>query len=153
MSQDVTPWFAEIKALKQQVTDLQVQLQQAYLSTDNWQKRYEVEAQQRRVEIQQAQQIREQLLQEIQRLKGNVPLAEADQTQAMALRAEMDPAMTATELRERWVAVVLERDRLAAALEQEQAHHAATRRDLTTALGDAIARLTQGQDAADRPMD
>lgn len=143
MSQDVTPWLAEIQSLKQQVADLQSQLQQAYLSTDNWQKRYEVEAQQRRLETQQAQQAQQYLQQEIQRLKGNAPLAEADRAAAIARWRELDPAMTLIELRDRLVAVLMERDRLAAALEQEQAQHMATRQDLTLALGDAIERLTK----------
>jgi chromosome segregation ATPase len=143
MSQDVTPWLAEIQALKQQVADLQSQLHQAYVSTDNWQKRYEVEAQQRRLEIQQAQQTQQHLQQELQRLKGNAPLAEADRAEAIARWQDLDPAMTLLELRDRLVAVLVERDRLAAALEQEQAQHIATRQDLTLALGDAIERLTK----------
>lgn len=143
MSQDVTPWLAEIQTLKQQIADLQSQLQQAYLSTDNWQKRYEVEAQQRRLETQHAQQAQQNLQQEIQRLKGNAPLAEGDRAEAIARWKELDPTMTLIELRDRLAAVLVERDRLAAALEQEQAQHIVTRQDLTLALGDAIERLTQ----------
>ncbi len=145
MSQDVAQWLAEIQALKQQIADLQTQLQQSYQSADNWQKRYEVEAQQRRIEVQQAQQTIDALQQDIQRLKGNVLLEDAEQSQILALQTGIDPATPPAELRQRLVAVMLERDRLTESLAQEQATHAATRRNLTTALGDAIDLLAKEQ--------
>jgi hypothetical protein len=141
MSQDVAQWLAEVKALKQQVADLQAQLQQAYLSTDNWQRRYEIEAQQRRVEVQQAQQTFDALQQEMQRLQGNVALPDTDP--GSALHWEIDPSLPPEELRRRLGTVLQERDRLAATLAQEQASHEETRRNLTTALGDAIALLSK----------
>jgi len=52
--------------------------------------------------------------------------------------------LSPTELKERLVAVLAERDRLAQALEAEQANHAQTRKSLTTALGDAIDMLSKG---------
>ncbi len=145
MSQDVAQWLAEIKVLKQQISDLQAQLQQAYLSTDNWQRRYEIEAQQRRVEVQQAQQALDAHQQEIQRLQGNVDLTAADQ--ADALQHQLDPAISPEELRRRLVAVLMKRDRLTAALAKEQEAHEETRHNLTTALGDAIALLSKGKAA------
>ena len=50
MTQDVTQWLDEIKALKQQLVEMRQEREEAYASAINWQQRYETEAQQRRVE-------------------------------------------------------------------------------------------------------
>jgi phage shock protein A len=143
MSQDVAQWLAEIKSLKQQMADLQTQLQQSYQSADNWQRRYEVEAQQRRIEVGQTQDTVAQLQREILRLQGHAQIADDEQAEIVAMQAGIDATTPPEELRQRLVAVIIERDRLAAALLQEQTTHAETRRNLTTALGDAIDLLAK----------
>jgi len=143
MSQNVTQWLAEIQALKQQLADAQQEREQAYTSAANWQRLYETEAQQRRSEVTLARQKIEALSQEIQQLKGTLQADAEAGTIGAERQAELE-SLSPTELKERLVAVLAERDRLAQALEAEQANHAQTRKSLTTALGDAIDMLSKG---------
>ena len=50
MTQDVRQWLDEIKRLKQQLAQTQLDLNAAVESSDQWRQRYNTEAQQRRQE-------------------------------------------------------------------------------------------------------
>jgi hypothetical protein len=117
MSQEVVQWLNQIKALQQTAADLQQALDESKASGDQWRQRYEMEAQQRRQE------------------------AAAQQAKVAELSASIDalnkPVATSD--------LATERDRLAAELATEKASHEQTRKDLTTALSDAMELLSKGK--------
>jgi septal ring factor EnvC (AmiA/AmiB activator) len=117
MSQDVVQWLNQIKALEQQVTELQAALAQSNASGDQWRQRYDTEAQQRRQE--------------------SVAM-QAETAQLTAAIAQLKTTATPTDLES-------ERDQLAASLAAEKASHEQTRKDLTTALSDAMELLSKGK--------
>lgn len=141
MSQNVTQWLDEIKALKQQLAEARQEREEAYASSANWQRLYETEAQQRRLEANLARQTIEALQQEVQQLRGRL----SPNRDAAVVHADIQQSVEAlaseTEVRSRLVEALAECDRLATALQSEQENHAQTRKSLTTALGDAIAAL------------
>jgi predicted RNase H-like nuclease (RuvC/YqgF family) len=141
MSQDVSQWLAEIKALRQQLAVAQQEREQAYSSAANWQRLYETEAQQRRTDAAQAKQTINTLKLQIQQLKGNFPQGETGTETLPAIEAEVYQLKTSEALRQKLIQTLAERDRLIEALKTEQANHAQTRKGLTTALGDAIDML------------
>lgn len=145
MSQDVTQWLDEIKALQQRLAEAQEEREAAYASAINWQRLYETEAQQRRSEARTARQTIAALQQEIDQLKGYSPPAsgETGETVESPAQALVDGLTTETDLRSRLLQALQECDRLTQALQMEQADHAQTRKNLTTALGDAIATLSK----------
>lgn len=142
MTQDVTQWLDEIKALKQRLAEAQQEQETAYASAINWQRLYETEAQQRRSEAKVARQTIAALQQEVNQLKGHFPGASEAIVESPA-QALVDSLTTEAELRSRLVQALQECDRLTQALQSEQADHAQTRKNLTTALGDAIATLSK----------
>jgi DNA repair exonuclease SbcCD ATPase subunit len=143
MSQDVTQWLAEIKALKQQLAEAQQQQQQAYASAANWQRLYETEAQQRRTEANLAKQTIAELQQKLQKLQ-NYTTSEASTSDTIAShQSEVAEINSVEDLRARLLETLAERDRLLQALKTEQTNHDQTRRGLTTALGDAIDLLSR----------
>jgi hypothetical protein len=117
MSQEVVQWLNQIKALQQTAADLQQALDESKTSGDQWRQRYEMEAQQRRQE------------------------AAAQQAKVAELSASIDalnkPVATSD--------LAAERDRLTAELATEKASHEQTRKDLTTALSDAMELLSKGK--------
>ncbi|MDG2990924.1 hypothetical protein L3556_08285 [Candidatus Synechococcus calcipolaris G9] len=139
--------------LGQQVKYLQEQLRIAQNRAAEWQKRYEVEAQQRR---QDAELHRQTLLNSkssapnysANRLtlppsaseSGERAIADgvANEIQAQVL-GETDPVTLQAQL----IQALLDNQRLTQALESERASHAKTRQSLTTALGDTIETLQQ----------
>jgi DNA repair exonuclease SbcCD ATPase subunit len=135
MSQNVSQWLDEIKGLKQRLSAAQQEREEAYASAINWQRLYETEAQQRRIEAETARQTIAALQQELQQFKGDPA-----QTQAR-IQANVDRLNSEVEVRSRLVQALAECDRLAQALETEQTNHIQTRKSLTTALGDAIDAL------------
>ncbi|MBW4473187.1 MAG: hypothetical protein KME45_22835 [Stenomitos rutilans HA7619-LM2] len=143
MTHDVSQWLTEIKALRQQLAEAQQDREQAYTSAANWQRLYETEAQQRRQEAARTRQTIADLTQELQQLKGTLPLEEGIPTDASAIQAEVEKLQTVTALQQKLLEALTERDRLAQALKLEQANHAQTRKGLTTALGDAIDMLSK----------
>jgi seryl-tRNA(Sec) selenium transferase len=143
MSQDVTQWLAEIKALKQQLTEAQQEQQQAYASAANWQRLYETEAQQRRTEANLAKQTIAELQQKLQKLQNYTTSGERSSDTVASHQSEVAEINSAEELRARLLETLTERDRLLQALKTEQANHDQTRRGLTTALGDAIDLLSR----------
>jgi predicted nucleic acid-binding Zn-ribbon protein len=116
MSQEVVQWLNEIKDLKQQISQLQVELANSEASGDKWRKLYETEAQQRRQDAQQAQQ------------------------QIADLEAQVQTIVQGREAS----ALEKECDRLMAALAEEKADHEQTRKNLTTALADAMELISKG---------
>lgn len=158
MTQNVTQWLEEIQALKQQLVEAQKEQAEAYASAINWQRLYETEAQQRRVEADLARQTIEALQQQVQDLQtrslpgeGN-PIYPPDiQAHIQAqVQVAVDRLKTEAELRTGLVQALAECDRLTQALKLEQTNHAQTRKSLTTALGDAIDALSKQEKAEGR---
>jgi predicted nucleic acid-binding Zn-ribbon protein len=117
MSQEVVQWLTQIKALQQDVAGLQQALADSQERGNKWRQLYETEAQQRR----------------------DAAIAHATELEQLtATIAQLQTPMDATE-------VAQERDRLAASLATEKANHEQTRKDLTTALSDAMELLSKGK--------
>lgn len=143
MSQDVTQWLAEIKTLQQQLATARQERDEAYNSSTNWRKLYETEAQQRRNEVYQAQQTIETLKLELAKLKGNSSSSANLAAPTTEFQSQVEQLQTPEALRIRLLEVLQEREQLAQSLKAEQSNHAQTRKSLTTALGDAVDRLTK----------
>ncbi len=146
MTQNVTQWLDEIKALKQQLIEMRQEREDAYASAINWQQRYETEAQQRRIEAKLTQQTMEMLQQEIRQLKGRMQPDESGTGRTPEIQAAVGELQTEAELRSRLIQALIECDRLTQDLQAEQANHIHTRKSLTTALGDAIGTLAKGKE-------
>jgi predicted RNase H-like nuclease (RuvC/YqgF family) len=136
MSQEVVGWLKEIKNLQQQVKAAQVSEQSAHASADNWRKRYEIEAGQRRDEVQTLQATIAQLKAELDRAQN--PLASE-----MEVESSIAQIQTVPELQAKLIEVWSDRNQLAQDLETEQVNHIETRKSLTTALGDAVEMLAK----------
>jgi predicted nucleic acid-binding Zn-ribbon protein len=117
MSQEVVQWLNEIKALKEQVAALQQALADSNASADKWRQLYETEAQQRRQESAAMQQ-------QIEELQGTI----------VALQQAASPSQLQQE-----------RDRLTESLAAEKSLHEKSRKDLTTALSDAMELISKGK--------
>ncbi len=117
MSQAVVQWLNQIKALEQQVADLQAELAESNASGNQWRQRYDTEAQQRRQEA---------------------VAMQAETAQLTGTIAQLQTVVAPSEL-------AAERDRLAASLATEKTSHEQTRKDLTTALSDAMELLSKGK--------
>jgi outer membrane usher protein FimD/PapC len=148
MSQDVIQWLAEIQSLRQQLAEAQREREEAYASAANWRQRYETEAQQHRAEAILNQQTIEKLKLEFQQLKNISSTATVAPTIVEQIRIEVQSLQAPEELRDRLIEALIERDRLIQSLKIEQAAHTQTRNNLTTALGDAIDRLSKEQNWA-----
>lgn len=152
MTQNVAQWLAEIKSLKQQLAEAHRERDEAYASAANWQRLYETEAHQRRVEANLARQTIAGLEQEVQQLQQRPAYRASDSTKAHWSPAEADLPETVTELKARLMTTLAECERLAQSLKAEQDNHAHTRKSLTTALGDAVEMLSRYQhQATDEP--
>ncbi|MBD0362212.1 MAG: hypothetical protein ICV55_05455 [Coleofasciculus sp. C3-bin4] len=144
MSNDVTQWLAQIKALKQQLADSVSDRDAAYESAANWRQLYTNEAQQRRTEARLAQEQIESLKAQIQQLQGDSSRLKADDPEAAsAIEQEVAQLQTLEELKAKLKEVLAERDRLMDALKIEQTNHAQTRKSLTAVIGDTIDQLTK----------
>lgn len=144
MSNDVTQWLAQIKALKQQLAETISDRDTAYESADNWRQLYNTEAQQRRTEARLAQQQVETLKAEIRQRQGESSQLKADDPEAAsAIEQELAKMQTVEELRTKLKDIMVERDRLLDALKTEQTNHAQTRKSLTTVIGDTIDQLSK----------
>jgi len=141
--QELTQWLTEIKALKQQLSEMQQDLNAVNESAANWQRLYNTEAQQRRTENHNTQQQIENLKQQIQSLSGLVESENEDPIIVESRRAEVAQLQTVEELQAKLIAVIGDRDRLIAALKTEQENHIQTRKSLTTAIGDTLDILTK----------
>lgn len=139
MAQELTPqWLAEIKALKQQIAELQVERDAAWQSAEKWRKLYNTEAEQRRSDAQMAQQTIESLKKQIEQIKGIEAELLDNPTAITAIQQEVEQIQSVGELKTQLIAVIKERDRILQVLKTEQDNHSQTRKSLTTALGDAI---------------
>nr|MBA3924600.1 hypothetical protein [Nostocaceae cyanobacterium] len=115
----------------------------AWESAEKWRQLYSTEAQQRRTETKLSQQAIASLKAEIDQLRGlpEVPIHEDASTSDV--QQEIAQLQSIDELKAKLVTVLSERERLLQALKSEQTNHSQTRKSLTTALGDAIDRLTR----------
>ncbi|MCU0549180.1 MAG: hypothetical protein MUC48_07515 [Leptolyngbya sp. Prado105] len=143
MSQEVVGWLKEIKDLQQQVKAAQVSEQTAHASADNWRKRYEIEAEQRRAEVQTLQATIAQLQTELDRIKNLPAASEAE------VETAISDIQTVPDLQAKLIEVVRDRNQLAQDLKTEQFNHLETRKSLTTALGDAVEMLSNLKAAQD----
>jgi len=145
-SLDLQPWLAEIDALKQQVETAQRDAATARESADRWRQLYTQEAQQRRRDLEDAQQTVDRLRSELAQFKDGTGAtvravdriaAEVADLSVDELRDRLAAALTRVEtLTDRHAA--LETD-----LDLERAEHAKTRSDLTAALGDTVEVFAQ----------
>jgi hypothetical protein len=138
---EIVQWLNEIKDLKQQLQEARQAEEAAHASADNWRKRYEIEAQQRRTEAELMQQtigeLRSQLaiVQNLPQPSADAPIAQAE------IEQTVEHLDSVADLKAKLLEIWAERDRLAHDLKVEQTEHAQTRKNLTTALGDAVDML------------
>ena len=143
MSNEVSQWIAEIKALREQLAEAHRDRDAALDSVAHWSQLYNREAEQRRAEAKALQQEIELLKGEIERLKADFS-SQADNTiDGSANSTEIEQLQTVEECKQKLIEISIERDRLLQALKAEQASHAKTRQNLTTALGDTIDLITK----------
>ncbi len=152
MNHDVTQWLAEIKALKQQIAEVERQREEAYASADRWRDLYNTEAQQRRNEVKRNQETIAELHLEIQRLQERFHAAQSQQGQVLEAIAQEAAQQGEQALKAKLLETLNERDRarteierLTTALETEKASHEQTRKTLTMALGDTVDLLSKGR--------
>ncbi|MEH2160156.1 MAG: hypothetical protein V7K38_03715 [Nostoc sp.] len=151
MNQDFTQqWLTEIQELREQMATLQSDRNTAWESTQKWRQLYNTEAEQRRTDAQLSQQAIASLKADLHKLRGFEVETLAAETSVTTIQKEIEQLKSVEELQAKLIAVIKERDRLLQALKTEQDNHAQTRNSLTTALGDAIDRLTQERAAAEK---
>lgn len=145
MSQDVSQWLAEVKALRQQVTELTQERDRAYTSADNLRSMYETEAKQRQRDAQTAQR-------KIEKLKQTVIALQTpdDALSTGELSGKLKADITAIQgnhsianLQAQLVESKKQCEKLKSLLEAEQAEHEKTRQSMTAALGDAVDLLAK----------
>ncbi|MBW4441362.1 MAG: hypothetical protein KME10_09035 [Plectolyngbya sp. WJT66-NPBG17] len=136
MSQ-VVGWLNEVKDLQQQVKAAQAAEQSAHASADNWRKRYEIEAEQRRAETQAMQNTIAEFRAELDRLKNQPQASETE------IQTEIDQLQTVSKLQAKLIEVWSDRNQLAQDLHTEKISHTQTRNNLTTALGDTVDMLSK----------
>ncbi len=143
MSQELTQqWLGEIKALKQQVAELQAERDAGWNSAEKWQKLYNTEAEQRRTDAKMSKDAIASLKVEIQKLSF-IESPQLNDTTPTVIHPEIELLKSVEELKAKLIVVMKERDRLLSLLKTEQDNHAQTRKSLTSALGDAIDRLAR----------
>ncbi len=153
MSQDLTQkWLAEIQTLKQQLSQLQKERDEAWESAEKWRKLYNTEAEQRRTDAQLSKQAIASLKAEIQRMQGIEETQLNDAAVITAMQQELAQIKTVDDLKAKLISFMKERDRLQQALKTEQENHAQTRKSLTTALGDAIDSLTRQRASGEKEL-
>ena len=152
MVQDVRQWLDEVKRLQQQLTEIMRDRDEALESAAQWRQLYNTEAQQRRQEGKQYQETIDSLNIKIKRLQSFAPDLANEAQIIQNHQQEIEKLETLDEVKAKLVEVLLERDRVFAeskqlteALKQEKERHSETRKNLTTALGDAVDLLTKAQ--------
>jgi len=155
MAQDVRQWLDEIKRLQQQLTEVSRDRDEAGESAAQWRQLYNTEAEQRRNDAKLTQQIIASLEAQIEQLQNFSPLVPEGDDAGVARQQEIAQLHTVGELKAKLAEVLEERDRaieqvkqLTQALKQEEARHAETSKNLTSALGDAVDLLTKAQNPA-----
>ncbi len=152
MVQDVRQWLDEIKRLQQQLTEVSRDRDEAGESAAQWRQLYNTEAEQRRNDAKLTQQSIANLEAQIQQLQTFSPIVSEGEETGSARQQEVEGLQTVGELKAKLVVVLEERDRaieqikqLTQALKQEEARHAETSKNLTSALGDAVDLLTKAK--------
>ncbi|XZN90288.1 MAG: hypothetical protein ACM65M_22060 [Microcoleus sp.] len=155
MVQDVRQWLDEIKRLQQQLTEVSRDRDEAGESAAQWRQLYNTEAEQRRNDTKLTQQTIANLETQIQQLQTFSPIVSEGEATGIARLEEVEQLQTVGELKAKLVMVLQERDRaieqikqLTQALKQEEARHAETSKNLTSALGDAVDLLTKAKNPA-----
>ncbi len=143
MSNDVTKWIAEIKALREQLAEAQRDRDAALDSAAQWSQLYNREAEQRRTETKASQRTIESLKREIDHLKANLLENPDEAVDLSTISTKVKQINTVEELQQKLIEALSDRDRLVEAFKAEQMSHARTRQSLTTALGDTIDLLTK----------
>lgn len=148
MTYEITQWLEEIKSLQQQLAQAQSEREAAQASAAHWRELYNTEAQQRRNEAKQAEQIIANLKQEIQQLKEKHTFLKTDNnSESIAIEKELEKIpvnelkIKLAEIMQQRERLLSENERLTEALKAEKAAHIKTRESLTTALGDTIELL------------
>ncbi|MEB3342851.1 hypothetical protein [Okeania sp.] len=152
MTQDITPWLNEIKALQQKIVELQTELDLAQNNASKWRQLYNTEAQQRRNETQQNQETIDNLKTKVQKLQG-LSFVDRDKNETTTnIEQEIKHLQTIDEFKAKIIEVSQEHGRalakvqkLTTALQQEQTNHADTRKSLTNALADAVNLLAKAK--------
>jgi hypothetical protein len=149
---DVVQWLNEIQDLKQKLEEARTSEAAAIASADNWRKRYETEAIQRRNDTDAMRQLIQEFQATIENLQSDAEKPSMETPVERATIAGQIDQLNADELRMKLLEVWTERDRLtelseqlAADLKTEQEEHTQTRKNLTTALGDTVDMLTKLQ--------
>jgi hypothetical protein len=122
-------------SLESQLNRLRVERDRALEEAAKWRRRYDVEAQQRRAESELAEKTIRALRAEVFQL---CQLGPAVRSVPALQDGESDGVLG--RLRVEFAALQQERDRLMAALAQEQQQHTKTRENLITALGEVMQR-------------
>jgi len=144
MSDDIVQWIDEIKTLRKNLAAACEERDSAYASAQNWQKRYETEAQQRRTEAQLQQQKIQALTAEISTLQASISFSTVSSSvDRSTIETQIQKLDTIDALRQQLIDVTLERDQLRQSLQSEREHHNRTRQHLTAAVGDAVDQLTK----------
>ncbi len=149
---DVVQWLNEIQDLKQKLQEARATESEAVASADNWRKRYETEAIQRRNDADALRQKIQELEATIEDLKAELEKPSIESPVEKDELADQIDQFSPEELKAQLFDVWAERDRLTELserltqdLKSEQEDHAQTRRNLTTALGDTVDMLTKLQ--------
>jgi hypothetical protein len=142
-------WLAEIQFLRQQMTELRHQRDEAWASSQKWCQLYNIEAEQRRTESQSAQQMIATVQAKLHQMQGRDVGVDIEVTSVASIQAEISQITTLEELHFKLITLTQERDHLLQALKIEQESHAQTRKSLTTALGDAIDSLAKARGAGE----
>jgi DNA repair exonuclease SbcCD ATPase subunit len=155
MVQDVRQWLDEIKRLQQQLTEMTRDRDEAGESAAQWRQLYNTEAEQRRNDAKLTQQSIGNLEAQIEQSQNFPPIVSEGGEAGIARQQEVEGLQTVGELKAKLVVVLEERDRafeqikqLTQALKQEEARHAETSKNLTSALGDAVDLLTKAKTPA-----
>ncbi len=139
MSQDVTQWLEEIKALRSQLATVQQERDEAFKESSTWRDRLNAEMQLRMRET-------TLLKQQIDTLEGDRVESEEEPSSAGVsdkLQGTLSQLTNLEDLRQFAIELAQERDRLRQELQSERQAHQSTRESLSIALGDTIDLLTQ----------
>lgn len=138
MVNDVSQWLAEIQTLQQQLQALGQERDQAYASAANWRRLYESESEQRRNDSARSQIRIRALANELEVVK-QAPLKGGESSPNLEqVSAQVNQVESVDQLRSQLIDALTLCEQLSNALKTEQAAHAETRQNLTTALGDTI---------------
>lgn len=140
MSEEVVQWLEEIRGLQAQLAEAQRDRDAAQASADHWRSMYNTEARQRRDDVQAAQAAQSAMEQKLTQLQ-QPPSRSADTPKLATFAAELAPLKTESQLRNKLIELLDERDRTRSALKKEQENHRQTRQNLTAVIGDTMDQL------------